>query len=101
MAGSLLAFGLLQDLDAVRSQTASLLLCDLGAPGWGSPGFRTVLCWFCPHRLGYGDRVMCYSVLLCLLFAIPIPGMMQCHHLSHSAGIVFGLFSTLTCGFCF
>ena len=30
MAGSLLAFGLLQDLDAVRSQTASLLLCDLG-----------------------------------------------------------------------
>ena len=55
----------------------------LGAPGWG-PGFRTVLYWFCPYRLGYGDRVMWCSVLLCLLFAIPTPGMMQCHHLSQS-----------------
>ena len=45
----------------------------LGAPGWGL-GFRTVLYWFCPYRLGYGDRVMWCSVLLCLLFAITNTG---------------------------
>ena len=52
---------------------AWLALCDLGAPGWGSPGFRTVLCCFLPHLL-YGDFVCDVSLLPVFCFlAIPIP----------------------------
>ena len=41
---------------------AWLALCDLGARGWGSPGFRTVLCCFLSHLL-YGDFVCDVSLL--------------------------------------
>ena len=48
-----------------------LALCDLRAPGWGSPGFRTVLCCSLSHLL-YGDFVCDVSLLLCFVFS-PYP----------------------------
>ena len=48
-----------------------LALCDMGACGWGSPGFRIVLCCF-THFTGVAMFVMaflCFGV--CLFTAIP------------------------------
>ena len=72
------------------------LLCVIsGLLAGGDPGFRTVLCWFCPHRLGaWRFRDVCF---VWFYFAIPISRMMQCHHLSHSIDIANSL--PLNCPF--
>ena len=56
-----------------------LALCDLEAPGWGSPGLRTA------HLLLPGSQIAVwhFEVIVSLLFyiAIPIPEVIQCYHL--------------------
>ena len=60
-----------------------LALCDIGAPGWGNPGFRTVLCCFFSHLLYGGHRYV--PCPFALFLAIPILWMMQSHYLNNCA----------------
>ena len=87
MTGSLLAFGLNKIWKLWGLKLLSLLCVISGLLAGGSPGFRTVLYWFCSHRPGYGNRVMWCSVLLVCVFCHANSGDDACHHPSHSADI--------------
>ena len=55
-----------------------LTLCDLGAPGWGSPGFRIVLCCFVYSQIScMAMFVFGSSFSFSGFSAIPILGMIQ------------------------
>ena len=97
-----------------------LLYVISGILAGGIRGFRIVLCYFAHTKVWRCDvYVFEGSSLSCCLFAIPIPEMIQCHHLSiitfskldpghfpsvdvlvFFCGCLFGVFLFCLCGVC-